>query len=171
MRAEIRIRPAKTPEDLAAARALCWEYRDYLVGFSPALRPVMETFYPKDDYARLMAALAEKHARPRGVILLAEMDGVAVGCGMTHPLNAEDAEVKRVFVREAARGTGAGAKLSQALVDQARADGYRRVLLDTSAEFLGAQRLYEKLGFKARGPYAELPPGTEDKLKFYELRL
>lgn len=169
--AGITIRAAQTPGDLDEVRLLCWEYRDYLLGFSAATRPMMETFYPEDDYARLMETLGQKHARPRGIILLAELDGAPVGCGMTHPLNGDDAEVKRVFVRAAARGTGAGQKLSQALVDQARADGYARVLLDTSADFKGAQRLYERLGFQARGPYAALPPDTEEMLVFYELIL
>lgn len=168
---EITVRAAKTQQDLEEVRRLCWEYRDYLLGFSAEIRPTIETFYPKDSYASLMEGLAEKHARPRGIILLAELGGAPVGCGMTHPLNDGDAEVKRVFVRAEARGTGAGQTLSQALVDQARKDGYRRVLLDTSMEFKGAQRFYEKLGFRARGPYSELPPGTEDMLVFYELML
>ncbi|WP_300055460.1 GNAT family N-acetyltransferase [uncultured Roseobacter sp.] len=167
----VRIRAATTAADLEAVRGLCWDYRAYLTGFSPELRPLMETFYPEAGYTALMQELAEKHARPRGIILLAELDGRPVGCGMTHPLNDQDAEIKRVFVRAEARGSGAGQALSQALVDQARADGYDRVLLDTSAAFTGAQRLYERLGFQARGPYAELPPGTADKLVFYELKL
>lgn len=167
----ITIRPAETQQDLEEVRRLCWEYRDYLIGFSEAMRPTIEAFYPVDGYTALMEGLAEKHARPRGIILLAELDAAPVGCGMTHPLNDADAEVKRVFVRAQARGTGAGRKLSRALIDQARMDGYKRVLLDTSAEFKGAQRLYEKLGFEARGPYTDLPPGTEEMLVFYELNL
>lgn len=165
---EVVIRRTETSADIDTVRQLCWEYRDYLLTFSAAIRPMMETFYPKDAYAVLMADLPVKHARPRGVILLAEIDGEPVGCGMTHALNAEDVEVKRVFVRDVARGTGAGARLSQALVDQARADGFKRVLLDTAAQFTHAQKLYEKLGFQARGPYSDLPPGTEDLLVFYE---
>lgn len=171
MTGRISIRAAEDAADLEAVRTLCWEYRAHLVNFDPALRPLMETFYPEDAYARLMEGLAEKHARPQGIILLAELDGAPVGCGMTHALNAQDAEIKRVFVRPEARGTGAGQALSQALVDQARVDGYSRVLLDTAAAFKGAQRLYERLGFQARGPYTELPEGTADKLVFYEYQL
>lgn len=171
MTGTLSVRAATSAADLDAVRSLCWEYRDYLVNFDPKHRPMMETFYPEDAYVALMHDLPQKHARPRGVILLAELDGRPVGCGMTHPLNDQDAEIKRVFIRAEARGTGAGQALSQALIDQARADGYARVLLDTSADFKGAQRLYERLGFQARGPYAPLPPGTADKLVFYELTL
>lgn len=167
----VRVRTAELPRDLPAVQRLCWDYRDYLVSFSDEMRVLTEAFYPADAYADLMAALPVKHARPRGAILLVEKDGTAVGCGMTQPLGNGDAEIKRVYISPAARGTGAGQLLSQALVDQARADGYTRVLLDTNKEFAPARALYEKLGFRNRGPYSQVPPGTEDHLAFYELTL
>ncbi|MEP2640233.1 GNAT family N-acetyltransferase [Roseobacter sp.] len=169
--AELTVRAATSEQDIDAVRTLCWAYRDYLIGFSDTLRPTIETFYPVDDYAALMDVLAQKHARPGGIILMAELDGAPVGCGMYYPLSDSDAEIKRVFVQAGARGTGAGQALSKALIDHARADGYSRVLLDTSKEFKGAQRLYERLGFQARGSYSDLPPGTEDLLVFYEFTL
>ncbi|MFK7880581.1 GNAT family N-acetyltransferase [Roseobacter sp.] len=165
------VRVAEMPRDLAVVQELCWEYRDFLIGFNEDMREIAETFYPKDAYATLMEELPVKHARPRGVIMLIEHDGKPIGCGMTHPLKGTDTEVKRVFIRKSGRGTGAGQMLSKALIDQARKDGYRRVLLDTSVWLTGAQRLYEKLGFKSRGPYSDLPPGTERHLVFYELML
>jgi GNAT superfamily N-acetyltransferase len=90
---------------------------------------------------------------------------------MYQPLNGEDVEVKRVYVSDRARGMGAGIAISRILIEQARADGFRRVLLDTSRQFVHAQRLYEKLGFAARGPYSDLPEGYEEYLVFYELTL
>lgn len=166
--AAVTVRAADLPRELPDVQRLCWDYRDYLTGFSDEMRVLTETFYPADAYADLMAALPVKHARPRGAILVADRDGTAVGCGMIQPLSDTDAEIKRVYMSPAARGTGAGHLLSQALVDQARADGYARVLLDTNREFAPARALYEKLGFRNRGPYAELPPGTEAHLVFYE---
>ncbi len=165
------IRQAQTPSDMDAVRALCWEYRAYLLDHGDEVRRAVSVSYALEAYTALMASLEEKHARPKGIVLLAEIDGRAVGCGMTHPLNQTDAEIKRVFVREEARGNGIAATLSQRLVDQAREDGYGRVLLDTSRQFHGAQRLYERLGFRACGPYSELPPGIAELLVFYELSL
>ena len=57
------------------------------------------------------------------------------------------------------------------MIDAIRADGYQRVLLDTHADFIAARRLYEKLGFRLRGPYSDVPAFVADKLVFYELNL
>ena len=169
--AGLTVRQVSEPADLDAVRALCWEYRDYLLNFSDEVREAVSFTYQKETYAALLDVLADKHARPKGIILLAELDGVPVGCGMYHRIGEGDAEIKRVYVRDAARGTGAGLTLSRALIDKARADGYQRILLDTSRQFVHAQKLYEKLGFQARGPYSELPPGYEKFLVFYEITL
>lgn len=159
------------PRDLPAIQQLCWEYRDYLNAFDEDMRRLVDHFYDKDSYTALMAALPEKHARPRGIICLATVAGKPEGCGMSHPLNAEDCEIKRVFVRADLRGSGAGEKLSRALIEQARLDGYKRILLDTNAQFHGARRLYEKLGFRERGPYSSIPDDIRSMMVFYEMDL
>jgi len=168
---QVTLRQATSPADIEVVRTLCWEYRDYLINFSDELREAISFVYGKADYTRLLESLEEKHKRPKGYILLAELDGKPAGCGMTQALSDDDAEIKRVFVRQEARKLGVASQLSQALVDQARVDGYKRVLLDTSRQFIGAQGLYEKLGFKQRGPYSELPPGFEKYLVFYQYTL
>ncbi|ABG32651.1 N-acetyltransferase [Roseobacter denitrificans] len=167
----ITIRPARTSDELDDVRRLCWEYRDYLLGFDASMKNIVDVFYPVDAYTALMQDLAGKHARPRGEILLAKRDEHSVGCAMMHALNDQDVEIKRVFVQAQARGTGAGAQLSQALIEQARSDGAKRILLDTNASFTGARRLYEKLGFTQRGPYSEIPEVALPMLVFYELKL
>lgn len=171
MTSELVIRPAVTAADHNTVQTLCWEYRAYLEAFSGEMRETVSLAYPKEAYAELIAQLPEKHARPKGIILLAELRGRVIGCGMSHPLNDRDTEVKRVFVRAEARGTGAGRAISQALIDQARSDGFSRILLDTSRQFEGPQKLYESLGFKSRGPYSDLPPDFVQLLVFYELTL
>ena len=86
-------------------------------------------------------------------------------------MNEQYAEIKRVFVDVAAQGSGAGETLSRALIAQARSDGYRRILLDTTAVSTPACTLYEKLGFVARGPYTKMPEDVVDLFVFYELML
>lgn len=171
MTGSVTVRPARTPQDMNDARQLCWEYRDYLLAFDQSMQEIVDVFYPQAAYAALMQDLPVKHARPDGEILIAAQNGQAIGCAMMHALNDHDVEIKRVFVRAEARGTGAGEKLSQALVDQARADGRRRVLLDTNMQFAGARRLYERLGFQLRGPYSDIPAKVLPMLVFYELTL
>ncbi|QFT59752.1 N-acetylglutamate synthase [Sulfitobacter sp. THAF37] len=167
----LALHPVDSAPDLDAVRALCWGYRDYLLNYGPNERVITETFYPEDQYAHLMDRLAEEHARPTGFILLARKDGEPVGCGMSHPLGGDATEIKRVFVTEAARGTGAGRAICAALIDQARADGFRRVLLDTSRNFAPARALYLSLGFVERGPYQHIPQFARDKICYFELTL
>ncbi|MGC1498182.1 MAG: GNAT family N-acetyltransferase [Sulfitobacter sp.] len=167
----VHIRPATTPADIEAVRVLCWAYRDFLLNHSGTDRDITETFYPVDKYQRLMDGLEAEHARPQGIMLLAEVDGVAVGCGMTHAIDPQTIEVKRVFVSEAVRGQRIADRLCRALMDQARSDGYTRVVLDTSRSLIAAQRLYERLGFEKCPPYQPIPEHALPHLVFYEARL
>lgn len=167
----LTIKPATSAADLAAVVALCWAYREFLFNFAPPERRIVETFYPQDKYARLMARLAEEHARPRGIILLALRDGLPVGCGMSHALSATESEIKRLYVTDAARGSGAGRALCQSLIEQARSDGFEKVYLDTSIAFAPARALYQSLGFIERGPYQPTPDFAREAICFYEMSL
>ncbi|KIN61265.1 Acetyltransferase [Sulfitobacter noctilucae] len=154
--------------DLAAVRTLCWAYRDFLLGNSAIDREITETFYPVDTYTALMDDLPRLHARPTGIILLARgAEGTPLGCGMTHALDAQTSEIKRVFVSDAARGRGVAADICTALIAQAKTDGYKRVVLDTSKSLHAAQRLYTRLGFTACGPYQPIPSEVLPELLFY----
>jgi ribosomal protein S18 acetylase RimI-like enzyme len=165
------IRPAITAADSAVVRGLCWAYRDYLLNLSSAHRDITETFYPTDKYEMLMDGLEDEHARPQGIILLAEVNGVAVGCGMTHPIDAQTSEIKRVFVSEAVRGQRIADRLCSALMDQARADGFRKMVLDTAKDLTSARRLYGRLGFTECAPYQPIPEHVLPYLVFYETKL
>ncbi|WP_425043907.1 GNAT family N-acetyltransferase [Primorskyibacter sp. S87] len=160
-----------TPDQLNAVRRLCWDYRDFLLSVEPSDKEVTATFYPRDKYAELMERLEQEHARPNGAIRLARKDGNPVGCGMFRTLEPGTAEIKRVFVNEAARGTGAGFAIMTNLINQCRADGFNRILLDTGSELVAAQRLYQSMGFTLRGPYYDVPDIAKDVLVFYEMQL
>ena len=156
-------------DDLEIVRTLCWSYRDFLLTLGPRDREIIEIFYPKTEYQRLMAQLPQLHARPKGIMLLAkDAQDVALGCGMSHALDDQTSEIKRVFVTENARGRGIAATLCTALVDQARSDEFARVVLDTSKSLAAAQRLYDRLGFVRRGPYQPIPDDVLPHLLFFE---
>lgn len=168
---EILIRPATTPQDLDAVRKLCWDYRSHLLEVSEIDAEITETFYPVPKYTALMDRLAQEHARPQGIILLAELDGAPVGCAMSHALDADTSEIKRVYVAPQARGHNVARKIMTALMDQARADGFSRVVLDTSVNLGPARALYASLGFAARGPYQDIPDSALPHLLFFEAPL
>jgi len=87
----------------------------------------------------------------RGEFLVAEIDGAIVGMGAIRRLDDERAEVKRIRVDPSFRRRGIADALLRALDERARALGYRRLVLDTAADALPAQRLFEKHGFRRTG--------------------
>ena len=79
------------------------------------------------------------------------------GCVALRPRGEHDCELKRLYVRPARRGSGAGRLLSERVIADAREIGYERVLLDTLDSMKAAQRLYESLGFVDAAPYTHNP--------------
>jgi GNAT superfamily N-acetyltransferase len=101
----------------------------------------------------------EQFAPPRGVFLLARLDGEPVGMGGWRwggPADG-DAEIKRMYVREGHRRAG-GARLILAELERiAKAAGVRRLVLETGNAQPEAIAMYRLAGFvyiPAFGHYA-----------------
>ena len=111
------------------------------------------------NYDKELAELPGDYAPPSGRLLLAlDDDGEAMGCAALRDLNEGTCEMKRLFVRPAARGQGLGWKLARMIVDEARAYGYRRIRLDTlPGKMDRAIAMYRVLGFKDIEPYYNNP--------------
>ncbi|AZV79341.1 GNAT family N-acetyltransferase [Parasedimentitalea marina] len=95
--------------------------------------------------------------RRDGVRFWAAFDGDAVlGCGGFKPLPDGTAEVKSVFVNQAARGKGCARKIMDHLAVEASSDGHSALVLETGSELCpeydAARKLYDNLG------YASCPP-------------
>jgi putative acetyltransferase len=164
----VTVRLADGEADLAAVRALCWKYREVLAERTRDLPELLDYYYAVPVYQALMDDLAEKHARPKGAILVAGMDGRIVACGMTLEIAPGVTEIKRVYVEEAARGRGVARRLCEVAMDRARADWFRVMKLDTMRRLPEAVRLYEGMGFTPCPPYHEPPPDIRDGIVFLE---
>ena len=101
--------------------------------------------------------LSAKYTPPEGRLLCAAVDGKIIGCVAYHKHTAERCEMKRLFVREGYREHHAGSKLIAAIIESARADGFREMVLDTVTPLASAIRLYKKFGFVETEPYYENP--------------
>lgn len=167
---DIHIRTA-TPSDLDDIAGLCWAYRALLVDRSPHLPTFIDTYYAADTYVAMIQSLPLVHARPKGDIILATRDGTVVGCAMYYPIDATTTEIKRVFVSPQARGTGAGHALITDTMARAKADGYKRMVLDSIAPLTEALALYERMGFTPCEPFYTTDTVLAPHLRFYDIAL
>ena len=91
------------------------------------------------------------------VALLATIDGAACGCVFVIQRDDRAALIQRLYVQPAARGRGAARALMQHAAEHARAQGYRRLVLDTDKDQLpAAYHLYLSLGFHSCAPYGNV---------------
>ena len=87
-------------------------------------------------------------ARGRGTFLVVYLGGTPVGCGALRLLDAETAELKRMYVSPLVRGKGLGRRLVAALEAEALALGVRRLVLETGVRQTAALALYRATGFQ-----------------------
>jgi putative acetyltransferase len=140
------IEEARAPGAVAACRELFVEYQRGL-GVSLCFQ----------GFDAELASLPGDYAPPRGLLLLARHGDEPAACVALRPLFHRDAEMKRLYVRPAHRGSGIGRVLAERIIAEARARGYELLKLDTLPSMLAAQGLYSKLGFRDTAPYNDNP--------------
>jgi GNAT superfamily N-acetyltransferase len=102
--------------------------------------------------------LAPAELRPPHGAYLVGFDGEdAVAGGGVRRLSADVAEVKRMFVRPAARSRGVARALLAALEDEAARLGYTAARLDTGPKQVHAAALYRSAGYVEIPAYNENP--------------
>jgi putative acetyltransferase len=143
----LRMSQAETPEQIRLVRELFLEYAQSL-GFDLCFQ----------NFEKELAELPGDYAPPEGRLLLAESTGQPAGCVALHKIDAQTCEMKRLYLRPAARGKGFGRALVEKLIAEARAVGYRRMRLDTVEPVMkNAVGLYRAMGFKEIEAYRVNP--------------
>ena len=144
-----------TEEDVDAVTALFREYEASL--------PFDLSF---QNFEQELAGLPGRYAPPSGQMLLATCGGAFAGCVALRQIGEGTCEMKRLFVQPAFRGKGIGRALAQAIIEEGRRIGYKRMRLDTAME--PARSLYQSLGFREIPPYQHVPV---EGVVFMELEL
>lgn len=132
----MRIVAATTAAQLATARALIEEYATSL--------PVDLDF---QDFRKEIARFPGKYGPPGGAVLVAYLGKQPAGVVALRKHGRSDCEMKRLYVRPAARGEGVGRALSRKIIEKAKRLGYARMRLDTLPTMDAAMGLYRALGF------------------------
>jgi DNA-binding MarR family transcriptional regulator/GNAT superfamily N-acetyltransferase len=100
------------------------------------------------DPSQSISASDDEMTLPSGLLLIATVQGSAVGCGALklHP-ETGIAEVKRMWVSQSVRGLGLGRRLLESLAKEASGQGMRVLRLETNQALAEARHLYETAGF------------------------
>jgi ribosomal protein S18 acetylase RimI-like enzyme len=137
---------ARSPRQFAAGAALFNEYASQL-GVDLRFQ----------GFAGELEQLPQMYGPPSGCLLLIMRGGTAVGCGAVRRLADGVCEMKRLYVKDAARGAQLGRRLAVRLVRRAQHLGYHTMRLDTLTEMAAARSLYRSLGFREIAPYYDNP--------------
>ena len=153
----VRIEPAVDVTD--EVRSLIGELEDVLAAEYP----------PEQRHGLAVEAIFQPHVR----FFLARREGAAVGCGGV-ALFPDFAEVKRMYVRNTARGQGVADAILARIEQETLSAGLSVLRLETGIRQIAAIRLYTRLGFRecaVFGDYAQMAPNAIATSVFMEKRL
>jgi GNAT superfamily N-acetyltransferase len=110
-------------------------------------------YFAMEEHDREMLGDPEGYIRRRGgEIVMAFVEGRAVGCCALILVRPGVFELAKMAVSEELRGRGVGRRVLEAAVEQARGMGASLLVLATNSKLENAVHLYESVGFR------HLPP-------------
>ena len=137
------------PEDPSSADAR-WCLAHYFA-------ELVERFEERFDTGRTLPADSTDLVPPSGAFLLARFSGQPAGCGALKTLRPGVGEIMRTWVDRPHRGLGVGARILDALEEQAVALGHRSVRLYTNRSLDEAKAMYRARGYVEIARYNDDP--------------
>ena len=165
------IRQAESAEDFQEFAALCQLYLDWCRERYKDIPWLVDEIFGYQALEEELKGLAKKYGPPNGKTFLALLDGKIVGGGAWRRISNNTCEMKRVFVRDKAKGRGLGRRIADALIASARTEGFQLMLLDTVNRMTEAQAMYSSLGFERCPPYQSYPDSLMPFLVFMQKHL
>jgi GNAT superfamily N-acetyltransferase len=149
---EVVIVPVDDDATRTAAERLIREYLRFIGEI--AMQNYQLTF---DVEAMIASDLhdAGKFYPPAGRFYVVRHADQFIGVGCLRRLAQDVAEIQRMYVQPAARGLGAGRRLVERLLSDARAMQFGIVRLESLRALTAAHALYRSVGFREIEPYAE----------------
>jgi putative acetyltransferase len=134
------------------------------------LETLLSVEYPPEQrHGLALDAIFQPHVR----FFLARLRGSAVGCGGV-ALFSDFAEVKRMYVRDVARGKGVADAILARIEQEVRDAGLSVLRLETGERQIAAMRFYARAGFRrcqAFGAYTRMSPQSIATSVFFEKRI
>ena len=134
-------------------RELFTEYTKIIIDGDSSFRDYLAI----QNYDQELLHLEDKYGPPYGRLYLAYCDSKLAGCIALRKLDDTRCEMKRLYVRPAYRKQHIGSVLVNKVIADAKAIGYRHLLLDTFPFLDVAIRMYERLGFRYIPKYNDSP--------------
>ncbi|MBI1418821.1 MAG: GNAT family N-acetyltransferase [Limimaricola sp.] len=160
----LEIEPVRTKAQAAAVERLAWDFVDWLRARYPERKDQIDNYLAHQKFAENVSDVRVRYGPPQGECLLAVLDGMPVGIVMLTDAGNGICEMNRMFVSEAARGSGAGRALVSRLQDCAPEMGFRRMELGALPRHHEALSLYRKMGF-VEDPGLDDHGGGDDAIK------
>lgn len=135
-----------------AARRLITEYLEWIA------QGAIEHYGLTFDIAAMVDSDLQDRRKffpPDGRFYVVRITGRFVGVGCLKRLAPGVAEIQRMYIQPHVRGGGAGRKLVEKLLQDAKASGYGVVRLESLKFLAAAHALYRSVGFAEIDPYAE----------------
>ena len=92
---------------------------------------------------------------PRGVYLVAYLGEEPVGMAAHRPIDDRTTEVRRMYVKKAARRNGVARALLDRVEEHAKSVGFTKLLLETGNRQVPAIELYRQSGFTHIDPFGQ----------------
>jgi GNAT superfamily N-acetyltransferase len=135
------------PEDAAAVRRELAAYLDYIGDALDADGLDHDIAHWQDEY----------DGRTGVLLLVVDEGGEVVGTAAVRVLEPGVAELKRMWLRPAARGQGLAQPLLDKCLDEGRRLGCQTMRLDSQAKLAAAVKLYRANGFREIPIYNDNP--------------
>jgi ribosomal protein S18 acetylase RimI-like enzyme len=158
---------ASSESEIAQARALLHEYISWAFSIEEGAEDA-PTFQGIEEELETLPGI---YTPPLGRLLVALYEGEVVGCVCLKPLDDDTCEVKRLYVSPAKRGLSIGNSLITTLVEEARRQGYKKIVLDSHVTMKSAHAIYAAAGFQRIPAPPGYPENIDEIAIFMECKL